>query len=522
MYQSVILNVSPKQAAGKPDLAAMVAQKLNISRQRISDVVIDKKSIDARQKLIRINYRLHVYLDDIAPAEENVLLRFQRKISNRRILIAGAGPAGLFAALKLIELGFKPIILERGKAVKERKIDIATINRPETAQYINPDSNYCFGEGGAGTFSDGKLYTRSSKRGDVKSILKILIAHGAQPEIAYDAHPHIGSDKLPVIITNIRNTILDAGGEFHFNCRITDLVIHNNSIKGVVTKAGDAINGEALILATGHSAHDIYELLHAKNIALEAKPFAMGIRIEHPQELIDSIQYKSKGRPDHLPAAYYQLVTQYGGKGVFSFCMCPGGIIVPSATQPGELVVNGMSNSRRNSPYANSGIAVTIDPAELTAFKAYGPLAGLRFQQWVERQCYEAAQNTQKAPAQLMTDFCEARFSNTLKPTSYNPGVVSAPLHTLLPAEIVPFLKGAFMDFDKKMKGYYTGEAVLLAPESRTSSAVRIPRNTNTLEHIHISRLFPCGEGAGYAGGIVSSAIDGENVALAVAKKLNG
>ncbi len=517
MYRSITLSLSPRQASGKPDLAAMAAQKLNIARNRVRDVVIDKKSIDARQKLIRINFRLHVYIDDPAPPEQNVMLRFKRKTTNRRILIAGAGPAGLFAALRLIEKGFKPIILERGKAVKERKIDIATINRPETAHYINTDSNYCFGEGGAGTFSDGKLYTRSSKRGDVKRILKILIAHGAQPEIAYDAHPHIGSDRLPVIITNIRNTILDAGGEFHFNSRISDMVIQNNDIKGVILKSGDEVFGEALILATGHSAHDIYELLYTKNIALEAKPFAMGVRIEHPQELIDSIQYKSNGRPDHLPAAYYQLVTQYRGKGVFSFCMCPGGIIVPSATQPGELVVNGMSNSRRNSPFANSGIAVTIDPAELVKFQDHGPLAGLRYQQWVENLCFESGQGTQKAPAQRMTDFVDGKWSTSLKQTSFNPGVVSVPLHQILPPQIVPYLKGGLLDFNKKMKGFYTYEAMLLAPESRTSSPVRIPRHPDTLEHIQIRRLYPCGEGAGYAGGIVSSAIDGENVADAVA-----
>jgi uncharacterized protein len=521
MFKTVILSLSPKQALENQDFTALVSRKLNLSRSHIRDIIIEKKSIDARQKQIRINFRLQVYLDQPAPAAENILLRYQRKTTNRRVLIAGAGPAGLFAALKLIEMGLKPVIIERGKEVKARKIDIAAMSRPATAQFINIDSNYCFGEGGAGTFSDGKLYTRSSKRGDVSSILNILIAHGAHPEIAYDAHPHIGSDKLPVIITKMRNTILDAGGEIHFNCRITDFIIKDNQMHGVLTKNGLEFTGEAMVLATGHSAHDIYELLHTKNILLEAKPFAMGIRIEHPQELIDNIQYKSDGRGAFLPAAYYQLVTQQNGKGVFSFCMCPGGIIVPSATQSGEVVVNGMSNSRRNSPYANSGIAVAIDPSELTNFQQYGPLSGLRYQQWVERSCFEAANKSQQVPGQRMTDFCAGKLSKTLKPTSYNPGVVNAELHHILPPEIVPYLQGGFKDFDRKMKGFMTDEAMLLAPESRTSSAVRIPRNADTLEHLQIQRLFPCGEGAGYAGGIVSSAIDGENVAKAVAKALN-
>ncbi len=517
MIKSVVINLSPRQAAEKPNLSLLVAKKLNIGPSRIKAIEIDKKSIDARQKQIKINYRLQVHIDQPAPPANDIMLLFRKKTSKRRVLVAGAGPAGLFAALKLIEKGLQPIVLERGKAVKERKLDIAGMNRPETAQFVNSDSNYCFGEGGAGTFSDGKLYTRSSKRGDVGRILQILIAHGAQAEIAYDAHPHIGSDKLPAIITNIRNTILDAGGEFHFNTRITDLIVSNNTLKGVQTANGKEFHAEALVLATGHSAHDIYELLHAKNIAIEAKPFALGVRVEHPQELIDGIQYKSNGRPEYLPAAYYQLVTQVSGKGVFSFCMCPGGIIVPSATQAGEMVVNGMSNSRRNSPFANSGIAVTVDPAELTDFQQYGPLSGLRFQQWVEQQCFAAAGSSQQAPGQKLTDFCEGKASTSLLMTSFNPGVVSAPLHNILPANIVPFLQQGFKDFDRKMKGYYTAEAMLLAPESRTSSAVRIPRNSSSLEHAQLKGLYPCGEGAGYAGGIVSSAIDGENVAAAVA-----
>lgn len=517
---SVILNLSPRQAAQNPDLKALVARKLNISGTRIKSIIIDKKSIDARQRLIQINYRLWVYLDEPAPATEPFMLRYQRKISQRRVLVIGAGPAGLFAALKLIEQGFKPIVLERGKNVKDRKADIAIINRPDTAAFINTDSNYCFGEGGAGTFSDGKLYTRSTKRGNIQDILNCLVAHGADPAILFDAHPHLGTDKLPGIIARIRNTILDAGGEIHFNTRVMDLIIERETLKGVICQNHQEYLAEAVILATGHSAHDIYELLQAKGIALESKPFAMGVRAEHPQELIDRIQYKCNTRGEYLPAATYKLVSQIDQQGVFSFCMCPGGIIVPAATRSGELVVNGMSNSRRNSPFANSGIAVTIDPANLQAFSHFGPLAGLRYQQWVEKICYEAGKGTHQAPAQRMTDFCQGKMSQSLAATSFNPGVVNAPLHELLPPEIALYLQKGFLDFGKKMKGYYTEEAMLLAPESRTSSPVRIPRHRDTFQHIHVQGLYPCGEGAGYAGGIVSSAMDGENAALALSLNL--
>jgi uncharacterized protein len=432
------------------------------------------------------------------------------------VIIVGAGPAGLFAALTLIENGMKPIIIERGKDVKARKFDIAQINREHI---VNPDSNYCFGEGGAGTYSDGKLYTRSTKRGNISEILAMLVSHGADEDILIDSHPHIGTDKLPAIIGAMRQTILDAGGEIYFNRRIADIIIQNGKVKSVEDKNGERFEAQAVILATGHSARDIYELLHKKGLALEAKSFALGVRAEHPQELIDSIQYRQSPRDQYLPAAPYSLVKQVEGRGVFSFCMCPGGIIVPAATETGQVVVNGMSNSRRNSPYANSGIVVQIDPSDIAYLSEYGPFAGLELQRRVEDACWRAAGMSQSAPAQRITDFTKGIVSTSLPGCSYNPGIVSAPLHELLPPFVAGRLQEAFLQFDKMMSGYHTSEAVILGTESRTSSPIRIPRNAETLEHIQLAGLFPCGEGAGYSGGIVSSAMDGVSCAQAVVRK---
>ncbi|MBS4012870.1 MAG: NAD(P)/FAD-dependent oxidoreductase [Bacteroidetes bacterium] len=520
MIKNLILTLSPEQGSNISGLAGIVARTLNMPPLRVKHIEILKKSIDARKPNIKVILSVNAFIDEEPKVFEPFHSRYQKTLSSRKVVIIGSGPAGLFAALKCIELGAKPIVLERGKNVSDRKQDIAIINRPDTAGLVNIHSNYSFGEGGAGTFSDGKLYTRSTKRGNVNDILKILVEHGANPEIIYDSHPHIGSDKLPGIITNIRNTIINAGGEFHFNTFISDFIISNGKIKSAISTEGKEFEGDAFILATGHSATDIYELLISKNISLESKPFAMGVRAEHPQELIDSIQYKSRKRSPYLPTASYKLVTQVEGRGVFSFCMCPGGIIVPAASKPGEVIVNGMSNSKRNSPYANSGIVVTINPEELISYQQYGALAGLKFQQDLEIKCFDAAGKEQKAPAQRMTDFCIARQSATLGKTSFNPGVTSVALHEILPDFITLSLQKAFIDFGKKMKGYYTSEAMLLAPESRTSSPVRIPRHPEKLCHFQIENLYPSGEGAGYAGGIVSSAIDGENSAIAAVGSL--
>lgn len=521
MQRQVELWLSPREASTLNDFKPLLSRKTNIPKNRISSYQVIKKSIDARGAHVKIIMLFNVFIDEQPQTEPSVKTWWPRVRSNKRVIVVGAGPAGLFAALSLIEHGIKPIIIERGKDVSQRKADVATINRPQTASYINPDSNYCFGEGGAGTFSDGKLYTRSNKRGDINRILKIFTAHGANPDILYEAHPHIGSDKLPSIITSIRNTILDAGGEVLFNTRLSDLIIENNEVKGIRTSKGVEISGDAVILATGHSAHDIYELLEQKHIALEPKAFALGVRVEHPQALIDSIQYKTDSRGDFLPPAAYKLVQQVNDRGVFSFCMCPGGIIVPATTEPGLMVVNGMSNSKRNGHYANSGIVVTVNPEDLHGYDDYGALKGLAFQKDIEKACFIAGGNNQAAPAQRMADFSSGKISSSLPETTFNPGISSAPLHQILPPFIATTLQQGFIEFGKKMKGYFTNEALLLGTESRTSSAVRIPRDQQSLEHIQIKRLFPSGEGAGYAGGIVSSAMDGENCARAAAALYN-
>jgi uncharacterized FAD-dependent dehydrogenase len=421
----------------------------------------------------------------------------------------------LFAALRLIELGFRPVIFERGKTVSERRRDIAAIHR---SHIIDPDSNYGFGEGGAGTFSDGKLYTRSRKKGDITKILEVFNFHGAQDEILIDAHPHIGTNILPHVISSMRQTILNAGGEIHFNSRVTDLIIINNESAGVVLRNGIEANGIAVVLATGHSARDIYRLLDQKNVLLEAKSFAMGVRVEHPQELIDRIQYHGIKRGRYLPPAAYSFVEQVEGRGVYSFCMCPGGVVVPAATAPGELVVNGMSSSERVGNFANSGMVVEIREEDITSeYRNFGKFAGLEFQTGIERQCFLQAANTQFAPAQRLDDFVNNRFTSVLPKTSYRPGIVTSSFNEWLPSFISLKLQEGFRKIGMKANGYLTNEAIILGVESRTSSPVRIPRDPKTLEHVQVKRFFPCGEGAGYAGGIVSSAIDGERVAEMIA-----
>jgi len=517
MRKEIEIAMTPKQAADPSGWKIAFAHTLRIKPARIKQLIPIQRSVDARSSKIKVRLKAELCIDE-QPVEikKNIRKNYPDVRHKTPVIVVGAGPAGLFAAITLIENGMKPILIERGKDVKARKFDIAQINREHV---VNPDSNYCFGEGGAGTYSDGKLYTRSTKRGNVNDILSGLVSHGAAEDILIDSHPHIGTDKLPAVVAAMRQSILEAGGEIYFNRRISDILIQNGKVKGVEDKSGNRYEAQAVILATGHSARDIYELLHQKGLALEAKSFALGVRAEHPQALIDSIQYRQSPRDMYLPAAHYSLVKQVDGRGVFSFCMCPGGIIVPSATESGQVVVNGMSNSRRNSPYANSGIVVQIEPSDIAYLSEYGPFAGLEFQRRIEDACWRAAGMNQSAPAQRITDFTTGVTSSSLPDCSYFPGIVAAPLHEILPPFVAGRLQEAFLQFDKMMKGFHTSEAVILGTESRTSSPVRIPRNTETLEHINLPGLYPCGEGAGYSGGIVSSAMDGVNCALAVVKK---
>jgi len=517
MRKEIEIVMTPKQASDPSGWKTAFAHVLRIQPGRIKHLNPITRSVDARSSKVKVRLKAELFIDEL-PTEIRKFIRKSYSDVSRKmpVIVVGAGPAGLFAALTLIENGMKPIVIERGKDVKARKFDIAQINREHI---VNPDSNYCFGEGGAGTYSDGKLYTRSTKRGNVNDILAMLVSHGADEDILIDSHPHIGTDKLPAIVAAMRQTIMDAGGEIYFNRRITDIIIQNGKVKGVEDKNGDRYEAQTVILATGHSARDIYELLHRKALALEAKSFALGVRAEHPQALIDSIQYHQSPREPYLPAAPYSLVKQVEGRGVFSFCMCPGGIIVPSATETGQVVVNGMSNSRRNSPFANSGIVVQIDPYDIAYLSEYGPFAGLELQRRVEDACWRAAGMSQSAPAQRITDFTRGVVSASLPDCSYYPGIVPAPLHEILPSFVAGRLQEAFLQFDKMMKGYHTSEAVILGTESRTSSPIRIPRNAETLEHVNLPGLFPCGEGAGYSGGIVSSAMDGVSCAYAVVKK---
>ena len=516
MPQELNLQVSPEIASNESLLYDYVSKTVRVSTKLVHKVVILKRSIDARQKSIKVNLKVSVYLIDEKYIAQKIELPHYENVSNKQeVIIVGAGPAGLFAALQLIELGIKPIVIERGKQVRGRRRDLKAIN---VDHIVNEDSNYCFGEGGAGTYSDGKLYTRSKKRGDVDRILKLLVAFGANPDILVEAHPHIGTNKLPQIIEDIRAKIIEMGGQVLFETRVIDFVIKNNEIQGVVTHNGDTISANKLILATGHSARDIFELLDKKKIFLEAKPFAIGVRAEHPQELIDKIQYSCDYRGDYLPPAPYSIVKQVDGRGMYSFCMCPGGVIAPCATSPGEVVTNGWSPSKRDQATANSGIVVELKLEDFKPFAKFGALAGMEFQKSIEQKAWHLAGETQKVPAQRMLDFTQNKLSSFIPKTSYVPGTTSIEMGQIFPGFLTQILRDGFTEFGKSMRGFMTNDAILHAPETRTSSPVRIPRDNFTLEHPQIKGLFPCGEGAGYAGGIISAAIDGEKCAQKIAQ----
>jgi len=513
------LNLTPAQAFEPELFRQVIDDHLGVSTDSHSRFQILKRSIDARSRHVVVRVVGEIIDSQRIARPISLTERFPDVSKKKSVILVGAGPAGLFASLRLIELGIKPIVLERGKDVRARRFDLAAINKEHI---VNPESNYCFGEGGAGTYSDGKLYTRSKKRGDIKRILDLFHLHGASEDILYDAHPHIGTNKLPNIVTAITKTITDSGGEVHFNCKVIDFVIGDGEMKGVKTESGEFL-GEAVILATGHSARDIFRLLQSRKVHIEAKPFAIGLRVEHQQNFIDRVQYHcATDRGEYLPAAAYSLVHQskVNGKerGVFSFCMCPGGFIVPSATAPGEIVVNGMSPSRRDSRFANSGIVVSVDETDFKAFEKAGPLAAMEYQASIEQKA--CVKNNQEAPAQRLIDFVERKVSSSLLDSSYQPGLISQDLHAILPKNIGEALAQGFKSFGQKMKGYLTNEAQVLGVESRTSSPIKIPRNKETFEHEQIKRFYPCGEGAGYAGGIVSAAMDGERVAEAIALKV--
>ncbi len=544
MQQKISIKLLPHEVEDADAIHDLIAKISGKNAEDVSGYNILRKSIDARSKMVWINLTVNAFINE--PFQKKIFPEFNFKdvtLSKKKVVIIGAGPAGIFAALQLIELGIKPVILERGKDVKTRRRDLAVLNKEGV---INSESNYCFGEGGAGTYSDGKLYTRSTKRGNIDRVLNLFFYFGADENILYEAHPHIGTNKLPQIITSMRKRILDCGGEFHFNKKVEDFKIEKGIIKEVTTTNGEAFTGNSFILATGHSARDIFILLHKKNILIIAKPFALGVRIEHPQALINAIQYGSSqhGPPTenfqnfHLPPATYSLVEQVDNRGVFSFCMCPGGIIAPASTGDGELVVNGWSPSKRNNPYANSGIVVQVETEDVIKYlpsvkssenfkNIDSPLLMMYFQSEIEQSAFNAGGGNFVAPAQRMADFAEDKFSSTLPGCSYLPGIKAASLKQILPPFVSYRLQKALKAFAKKMPsknkspGYYTNEAVLVATESRTSSPVRIPRDNEFLHHPQIKNLFPCGEGAGYAGGIVSAAMDGERVAKTIAVLLN-
>ena len=510
MKNTLHIQVSPNIASTNKLLKKTLAKKLDILEKNIKHIEIIKRSIDARQRIIKINLKIDVYINESFVKKEEDIPQYKNVTSKDEVIIIGAGPAGLFAALKLIEKGLKPIVLERGKDVRSRRRDLTNLTKNHV---VNEDSNYCFGEGGAGTFSDGKLYTRSKKKGDVNKILNVLVQHGATTEIRVNAHPHIGTNKLPKIIQAIRETIIQYGGQVIFNSRVTDILIKNNAVKGVELQDGTRIDANKIILATGHSARDIFELLHKKEVALEAKAFAIGVRVEHTQELIDQIQYKCKTRSEFLPPAPYSIVKQIKGRGVYSFCMCPGGIIAPCATKSGEVVTNGWSPSKRNYPTSNSGIVMELKLEDFAKYEKHGPLAGMQFQKEIEQNAWALGGRTQKVPAQRLVDYTNNILSTNIPKTSYIPGTTSAVINTILPDFVGKNIQEGFRQIGNQMKGYFTNEAVVHAPESRSSSPVRIVRNSKTMEHPQIKGLYPCGEGAGYAGGIISAAIDGEQCA---------
>lgn len=534
MIQEMQLRALPQQVYNEQQLIAFVAREKGIDARTISHIRILKRSIDARQKTIFVNLKLSVYINEIPQDKDFIPTIYPNVQHKKKVIVVGAGPGGLFAALKLIELGLCPIVLERGKDVRERKKDLAKITK---TQKVDPDSNYCFGEGGAGAYSDGKLYTRSKKRGSVDKILNVLCQHGASTNILADAHPHIGTDKLPKVIENIRHTILNSGGEVHFQTKMTALLRTKQNDEVVGVEAVNVETGKQLtfqgpvILATGHSARDIYKYLHSAHIAIEAKALAVGVRLEHPAMLIDKIQYHNKnGRGKYLPAAEYSFVCQSNARGVYSFCMCPGGFVIPAATAPQQLVVNGMSPSNRGTKWSNSGMVVELHPEDVLQHKLLqqeepptvpNELVMMHFQEQLEHTCWLQGNRQQTAPAQRMADFVNNKLSYDLPPSSYAPGLISSPLHFWMPSFIVKRLQDGFLTFGKRCHGFLTNEAVMIATETRTSSPVRILRNNETLQHVSLCGLFPCGEGAGYAGGIVSAAIDGERCAEKVKQLLD-
>ncbi len=526
MIQELQLRILPHQAASEQAIADYVAQDMGIDRRTINAVRVLRRSIDARQRTIFVNLKVRVYINEVPQDEVFTRVEYHDVSDGKRVIIVGEGPAGLFAALKCIELGLKPVILERGKDVHERKKDLALISRN---QKVDGESNYCFGEGGAGAYSDGKLYTRSKKRGPIDKILSVFCQHGASASILADAHPHIGTDKLPRVIENMRGTILWCGGEVHFQTRMTRLILSGDECVGCEA-VNTAENREEtflgpVILATGHSARDVYRYLASAKVEIESKALAVGVRLEHPSQLIDQIQYHNKnGKGKYLPTAEYSFVTQVDGRGVYSFCMCPGGFVIPAATGPQQIVVNGMSPSNRGTQWSNSGMVVELHPEDIddAGDTTGNPLAMMEFQERLERTTWQQGNMRQTAPAQRMADFVNGRLSYDLPKSSYSPGLISSPLHFWLPKNISSRLQQGFRKFGQMSRGFLTNEAVLIAVETRTSSPVRILRDSLSLQHVRVRGLFPCGEGAGYAGGIVSAGVDGERCACAVSEYIEG
>ena len=542
MIQEFQIRVLPEQAANEQSLKQFIGHDKGLDIRTIHALRILKRSIDARQRTIYVNLKVRLYINEMPQDEEFTRTIYNKVDGKPQVIVVGAGPGGLFAALRLIELGLRPVVVERGKNVRDRKIDIARISREHK---VDSESNYSFGEGGAGAYSDGKLYTRSKKRGNVDKILNVFCQHGASTSILVDAHPHIGTDKLPRVIENMRNTIIECGGEVHFETRMDSLIIEKNKITGIETNTGKTFKGP-VILATGHSARDVYQWLYDNGVEMEAKGIAVGVRLEHPSMLIDQIQYHNKnGRGKYLPAAEYSFVTQVEGRGVYSFCMCPGGFVVPAASGPHQIVVNGMSPSNRGSKWSNSGMVVEIRPEDLAennlfteelktkseelkaTNKNHGqwttdhcPLTMMYFQEALEASCWQQGNMRQTAPSQRMVDFTRKKLSYDLPDSSYSPGLVSSPLHFWMPAFITDRLSKGFQQFGKSSHGFLTNEAVMIGVETRTSAPVRILRDNETLQHVTVNGLFPCGEGAGYAGGIVSAGIDGEKCAEAAATYL--